>query len=56
YQYFEGVGEKFKELFLKPEHVVLLKLLKPYKSKNFPFKIFLRDETVGYSTIDELFS
>ncbi len=56
YQYFQGVGEKFKELFLKPEHGVLLKLLKPYKSNNFPFKIFLRDETVGYSNIDELFS
>lgn len=54
YQYFEGVGDKFKELFLKPEHDILLKLLKPYKNKNFPFKIFLRDETVGYCIIDEL--
>ncbi len=56
FQYSEGVGEKFKELFLKPEHSVLLNLLEPYKCKSFPFKIFLRDETVGYSIVDELFN
>ena len=56
FQYFEGVGKKFKDLFLKPEHEVLLKLLKPYRYKRFPFKIFLRDETVGYSIIDKLYS
>ncbi len=55
YQYFDGVGEQFKEIFQKPEHEALLNLLKPYKEKKIPFSIFLRDEIVGYKSMDELF-
>ncbi|MCK4480251.1 MAG: anaerobic ribonucleoside-triphosphate reductase activating protein, partial [Candidatus Lokiarchaeota archaeon] len=44
YQYREGVGERFKDVFLKPEHEVLHNLLKPFKGLELPFKIFLRDE------------
>ena len=54
YQYFEGVGEEFKKIFSKPEHDVLLKLLKPYKEIELPFNLFLRDDIVGYCSIDEL--
>lgn len=54
YQYREGVGERFKDVFLKPEHDVLHNLLKPFKGLRLPFKIFLRDEIVGYCSIDEL--
>ena len=54
YQFLEGVGEEFKRVFSKPEHDVLLNLLKPYKDRKFPFKILLRDEIVGYCSIDEL--
>lgn len=54
YQFFEGVGEQFKEIFSKPEHEILLNLLKPYKNVDLPFDIFLRDEIVGYSKIDVL--
>ncbi|TKJ19193.1 MAG: anaerobic ribonucleoside-triphosphate reductase activating protein [Promethearchaeota archaeon Loki_b32] len=54
YQYREGVGERFKDVFLKPEHDVLHNLLKPFKGLELPFKIFLRDEIVGYCSIDEL--
>ena len=54
YQFLEGVGEEFKRVFSKPEHDVLLNLLKPYQDRKFPFKIFLRDEMVGYCSIDEL--
>ncbi len=54
YQFLEGVGEEFKRVFSKPEHDVLLNLLKPYKDEKFPFKIYLRDEIVGYCSIDEL--
>ncbi|MCK4371033.1 MAG: anaerobic ribonucleoside-triphosphate reductase activating protein [Candidatus Lokiarchaeota archaeon] len=54
YQYREGVGERFKDVFLKPEHDVLHNLLKPFKGLGLPFKIFLRDEIVGYCSIDEL--
>ncbi len=54
YQFFEGVGEQFKEIFQKPEHDALLELLKPYKDKEFPFKICLRDDIVGYCNIDKL--
>ena len=54
YQYFEGVGEKFKQIFSKPEHEDLLNILKPYKDNTLPFEIFLRDEIVGYCNLDEL--
>lgn len=54
YQYFEGVGEEFKKIFSKPEHDVLLKLLNLYKEWELPFKLFLRDDIVGYCNIDEL--
>ncbi|MFW9881068.1 MAG: anaerobic ribonucleoside-triphosphate reductase activating protein [Candidatus Thorarchaeota archaeon] len=54
YQFFEGVGEEFKEIFSKPEHEVLVNLLQPYKDLDLAFKIFLRDEIVGYRSFDEL--
>ncbi|NVM37774.1 MAG: hypothetical protein HWN81_19440, partial [Candidatus Lokiarchaeota archaeon] len=54
YQFREGVGEKFREIFSKPEHEVLYNLLKQYKGLEFPFKIFLRDEIVGYCSIDDV--
>ncbi|HEC37655.1 hypothetical protein LCGC14_0690630 [marine sediment metagenome] len=54
YQFLEGVGEKFKDIFSKPEHETLLNLLKPYKNSELPFKIFLRDEVVGYCDINNL--
>ncbi len=54
YQFLEGVGEEFKKVFSKPEHDVLIKLLEPYKYKDFSFKIFLRDDIVGYRNINEL--
>ncbi|MFX1327818.1 MAG: anaerobic ribonucleoside-triphosphate reductase activating protein [Promethearchaeota archaeon] len=54
YQYREGVGKEFKEIFSKPEHEVLVNLLEPYKDLDLGFKLFLRDEIVGYSRFDEL--
>ena len=54
YQFFEGVGEQFKEIFSKPEHEVILKILKPYKGIELRFDIFLRDEVVGYCSLDDL--
>ncbi len=54
YQFREGVGEKFREIFSKPEHEVLYNLLKQYKGLELPFKIFLRDEIVGYCSIDDV--
>jgi len=55
YQYSNGVGEKYEDKFKKPEHLSLLNILKPYKDKKFCFKIFLRDDVVGYSQIDKIF-
>jgi pyruvate formate lyase activating enzyme len=54
YQFLEGVGEEYKKVFSKPEHDVLIKLLEAYKNKELPFKIYLRDDVVGYSNINEL--
>ncbi|MFX1317140.1 MAG: anaerobic ribonucleoside-triphosphate reductase activating protein [Promethearchaeota archaeon] len=56
YQYSDGVGEDLKNNFQKPEHLSLLKILKPYKDKKLPFQLFLRDEIVGYLGIDSLFN
>ncbi|MFW9818799.1 MAG: hypothetical protein ACFFE5_04250, partial [Candidatus Thorarchaeota archaeon] len=54
YQYFEGVGEKYKKVFTKPGHDILVDMLEKYKQKDLPFKIFLRDDFVGYCSIDEI--
>ncbi len=55
YQYSEGVGEEHKLKFQKPEHFTLLNILKPYRSMDLPFEIYLRDNIVGYSRIDKLY-
>jgi len=56
YQSSEGVGEEFKRIFSKPEHETLVNILRPYGDLELglPFKIFLRDEIVGYCNINEL--
>jgi pyruvate formate lyase activating enzyme len=56
YQYSEGVGEDFREIYKKPEHITLLNILKPYRNMELPFQIYLRDEIIGYSKIDELYN
>ncbi|MFX0057131.1 MAG: anaerobic ribonucleoside-triphosphate reductase activating protein [Candidatus Hodarchaeota archaeon] len=56
YQYSEGVGQEYKAEFKKPEHITLLNILKPYKDLELPFRIYLRDEIVGYSSIDKLYN
>jgi len=56
YQYQEGVGKKFNEIFFKPVHDALIDLLRPYKDLILSFNIFLSDEVVGYSKIEELFN
>ncbi|GAG10938.1 unnamed protein product, partial [marine sediment metagenome] len=56
YQFSEGVGEEFKKIFSKPEHDRLVNILRLYRDLELglPFKIFLRDEIVGYCAINEL--
>ncbi|MFW9827117.1 MAG: anaerobic ribonucleoside-triphosphate reductase activating protein [Candidatus Thorarchaeota archaeon] len=54
FQYREEVGERFKKAFLKPEHDILLKILEQYKNLELPFKLFLRDDIIGYCEIDKL--
>ena len=54
YQFSEGVGEEFKRIFSKPEHEALVNILSPFKDLKFPFKIYLRDDIVGYCIIDKL--
>jgi pyruvate formate lyase activating enzyme len=55
YQYSEGVGEEHKQKFKKPEHITLLNILKPYRNMELPFRIYLRDEIIGYKIIDEVY-
>jgi len=54
YQYSENVGEKYKEIYYIPEHITLLKILNPYKISKDPFRIFIRDNVVGYSYINDI--
>ncbi len=54
YQFLEGVGEEYKNIFSKPEHDILVTLVEKYKHKDLSFEIFLRDEIVGYCSINEL--
>ncbi len=55
YQYSEGVGDEYKEKFQKPEHIILLNILKPYRNLDLPFQIYLRDDIMGYCIIDKLY-
>ena len=54
YQYTEGIGENLKDKFQKPDHISLINILKPYTKLELPFKIFLRDNIVGYSLLDNM--
>lgn len=54
YQFSEGVGDDLKGKFEKPHHATLIEILKPYQEVNLPFKIFLRDDIVGYSEYNKL--
>ena len=55
YQYSEGVGEEHKQKFKKPEHITLLNILKPYRNMELSFRIYLRDEIIGYKIIDDVY-
>jgi pyruvate formate lyase activating enzyme len=55
YQYSDGVGEEYKETFHKPEHGTLLEILRKYKDSKLSFKIFLRDDIIGYKRINNLY-
>ncbi|MHA2278098.1 MAG: anaerobic ribonucleoside-triphosphate reductase activating protein [Candidatus Kariarchaeaceae archaeon] len=54
YQFSEGVGEEFERIFSKPEHDALVNILSPFIDLKLPFKIYLRDDIVGYRMIDKL--
>lgn len=54
YQYSENIGEKYKEIYYIPEHITLLKILNHYKKSKILFKIFIRDNVVGYSNINDI--
>jgi pyruvate formate lyase activating enzyme len=52
YQFSEGVGNDLKDKFEKPQHAILIDIVKPYQQVILPFKIFIRDDVVGYSEIN----
>ena len=56
YQYTEGVGKEFKNKFYSPSHYSLLDILRPHRNLNLPFEIYLRDDTIGYCNVSELFN
>jgi hypothetical protein len=52
YQYSEGVTENYKDKFQKPDHISLINILKPYSKLELPFRIFIRDDIVGYTSLN----
>ena len=52
YQYSEGVIENYKDKFQKPDHISLINILKPYSKLELPFRIFIRDDIVGYTSLN----
>jgi len=56
YQYSDGVGIDFENKFQTPTHDLLLNILKPYKFLELPFEIYLRDNVVGYCSLNDLFN
>ena len=55
YQFSEGVGNNWEDTFERPTHGELLDVLRPYKDEALPFRMYLRDEVVGYQPIDDLY-
>ena len=55
YQFSEGVGKELKDKFQKPEQATLLTILKRYRMLDLPFKIYLRDDKVGYCLFNKLY-
>ncbi|MHA1190886.1 MAG: anaerobic ribonucleoside-triphosphate reductase activating protein [Promethearchaeota archaeon] len=55
YQFSEGVGKELKDKFQKPEHATLLNILERYRKLDLPFKIYLRDDKVGYCLFNNLY-
>ena len=51
-----GVGIEYKDKFRTPTHDLLLNILKPYKFLELPFEIYLRDNVVGYCSLNDLFN
>jgi len=54
YQYSDGVGNEYEDKLRTPTHDLLLNILKPYKFLELPFEIYLRDNIVGYRSLNEL--
>lgn len=52
YQYSDGVTENYKDKFQKPNHISLINILKPYSKLELPFRIFIRDDIVGYTSLN----
>jgi hypothetical protein len=52
YQYSEGVEEKYKDKFQKPTHGTMIEILRNYKVADLAFKIYIRNEVVGYEALN----
>ena len=52
YQYSDSVTENYKDKFQKPDHISLINILKPYSKLELPFRIFIRDDIVGYTSLN----
>ncbi len=56
YQYSEGVEEKYKDKFQKPTHGTMIDILRKYKDTDLSFNIYIRNEVVGYESLNDILS
>jgi pyruvate formate lyase activating enzyme len=54
YQYSEGVGEEFKDKFKEMTHSDIYQVIEPYAEKSLPFEIYVRDDIVGYMSLEKI--
>ena len=54
YQYSDGVGEEYKDSFQKPTHGAMLDILRRYNDSDLSFKIFIRNDVVGYEELGKI--
>ena len=54
YQYSDGVEEKYKDQFQKPSHGTMVDILKRYQDADLSFKIYIRNEVIGYASLDDI--
>jgi len=47
---------KYKDKFQKPTHGTMIDILRKYKDTDLSFNIYIRNEVVGYESLNDILS